>query len=90
MKLNDKTETCKNCQDPIRVNSDGVWVTATAKDFDLCNGETVHEPTPETAYCEGGCGYLVAWNYDENERWCASCTADSERQARDQEWDYRQ
>lgn len=90
MKLESKTETCKNCQDPIRLNDDGVWVTSQAVEFDLCNGETVHAPAPETTACENGCGTEVTWSFNEEDRYCERCVAEYEQQMRDQEWDYRQ
>ena len=90
MKLNDKTETCKDCLDPIRLNSDGVFVTSTAKDFTECITGGNHTPAPETTECENGCGTEVTWSFNEEDRYCERCTAEAEQQMRDQEWDYRQ
>jgi hypothetical protein len=91
MKLNAETKNCKDCDEQVRLNSDGLWVTADATDFDICSiTDSNHTPAPEFTKCENGCGNEVAWNYDETERYCERCVAEYEQQLRDQEWDYRQ
>jgi hypothetical protein len=91
MKLKAKTETCKYCNEQVRLNDDGLWVTPDATDFDICSiTDSTHTPAPETVKCEGGCGTDVAWNYDETKRICERCTAEFDQQMQDQEWDYRQ
>ena len=89
MKLNDKTKTCKDCLDPIRLNSDGVYVTSTAKDFTECITGSNHIPAPEFIPCEV-CKTDIDWQTSQNngDKYCEPCAKEIEKQHREELRDY--